>query len=125
MSQLADFCRKHRITGHLRVGAPYGADIPEWAGQAWTATVEYDKKRIEVPFFGGGSANPDIVDVVHSLCMDYSYSKMEYREFCEEFGYDPESYYTKNLRKGLRRNAKLVKFLFSEEMIEKINSQEH
>jgi hypothetical protein len=64
-----------------------------WDCNEWIATLEYDGKMIETPFFTGLAISEPIVDdVIYSLLMDnISSNHTNFEDWAEEMGYDTDS----------------------------------
>lgn len=61
---------------------------------AWTCTLSYCDREIEVPFYMGKGhlgEEPQLNDVLYSLFMDAMAVGMSFEDFCFEFGYDNDS----------------------------------
>ena len=82
-------------------------NAPEWAKQEWRVTLRNGRKRMTLPYYGGGAASdPSADDVVETLVLDSYALDVTLDEWCNEFGYDTDSRSAESTYRACRRIAK-------------------
>ncbi len=74
-------------------GPDYRVDDEGWEHHAYTLKVRDGRRWITTPWKQGLAIteDPQLSDVLESLCSDARCGEMEFEEFCNEFGYDADS----------------------------------
>lgn len=110
MSQLDDLCQAKGMQITYKRG-----DKPAWStGQShYRVVLTFQKRRMTVDFWTNGL--PNVADVLSSLLLDASAGRMGFGNFCDEFGYDPDSRKIEKMYKACEKIVpKLERFLGAE-----------
>lgn len=117
-SELALLCEKLKITAKVKSGNNVKVNTKDdWrrAKNAWTVTLQYDGRKMTVPFFTGTLAGePTAADVVSCLCTDASCGEQSFEDFCSDFGYDEDSRSAEATWKACAKTAPRIRRLLGD-----------
>lgn len=93
----------------------------DWKFNEYKTTVKYGNRQLTLKSFKMGmglSHEPGIEDVMSCLVADYDVADMDFKEFCENCGYDTDSKTAERVYKDVKKYALGTRKLFGEDLVE-------
>lgn len=119
---LAELCAELGITARVRELDSDLHRFPEWAKQGWSITLNYQGKRAQFRFYGGGaSKTPTASDLVWAVAIDSEAIDESFSDWCDNFGYSTDSITARSTYKACQRNGeRLIKLIGSAEVFSQL-----
>lgn len=111
------------IMEELGIGAKvesYTAPVSEFTGEdviGWTGTYSYQGKKLELYFYTHPEStadDPTADQILSTVLMEGQYLDYSFEEWCDNFGYDPDSRKEERRYNAVMENAQKVKDFLGE-----------
>ena len=95
--------------------------------QGYKVTLRYENRSMQFSYYQGMgiSHEPQLADVVMSICSDAQAGELSFAEFCDEFGYDSNSRLHEQIHKSCKKMSDKANRVFGETLISVLSRLEH